>query len=707
MRERVLLNDQGLYVDCIVENGRISFEFESGLETLNDKVQLYKDGSVTYGLLGLKRFIRISKERISRVMRITTTEARMLCALSHRVDDLFKRKIIKDKSLVKEFYRNLKELYALPKGWNDKQIHHTELHTHFIEILNAEEFIKFINNYNVTYPINEEGNLDFKKGTPVSYQELVSLGYKEKLINSLRLDITKQSEFSDLTDVVNNNRRSLLQRIIDHNYDAVMKDRENEEFISSDEDIKRLEKEMDEITSSDLSKKEKGERKKEINKRLEGPRRIRKNIISNTLYDDLLVTSLDKLRHEKVGYTEISFSNANRLKHLSEEHEFDDSFNLLYSIRREKSIEDFRKASEEVEELLNTSKVIGIDIMGHEEALVGKELDDFRSKMMWLLPVLHLHPNSLLRIHASEFKDTSNNMLQTLKTIEDLTRELNDACGDIFGRDWGVVPPPRIRIGHGANIIENPELVRLIKKYDVVVEINASSNYALGNIKSIRDLPLDFYKKNKIKYVISTDGGGVYSTSILQEENLLNERDNEVESEEMKKGLDGVEKPSVNDRVTYEGLKPIIEIATSKKDYKSYEEALGDEKEKQGSMSNQEFVNREIQNLEGYIMDMDPDYDQDYYREMKSIIIELNNKDKTDIAKTYLYLLERELFSERETAFKTLHYLDKVKKENNDELNNNLINDLIRLYNLIEKSYMMNRESILHYYNDNGEVKRR
>ena len=58
MRERVLLNDQGLYVDCIVENGRISFEFESGLETLNDKVQLYKDGSVTYGLLGLKRFIR-------------------------------------------------------------------------------------------------------------------------------------------------------------------------------------------------------------------------------------------------------------------------------------------------------------------------------------------------------------------------------------------------------------------------------------------------------------------------------------------------------------------------------------------------------------------------------------------------------------------------------------------------------------------------
>ena len=240
MRERVLLNDQGLYVDCIVENGRISFEFESGLETLNDKVQLYKDGSVTYGLLGLKRFIRISKERISRVMRITTTEARMLCALSHRVDDLFKRKLIKDKSLVKEFYRNLKELYALPKGWSDKQIHHTELHTHFIEILNAEEFIKFINQYNVTYPINEDGNLDFKKGIPLTYQELVSLGYKEKLINSLRLDITKQSEFSDLTDVVNNNRRSLLQRIIDHNYDAVMKDRENEEFISSDEDIKRI-----------------------------------------------------------------------------------------------------------------------------------------------------------------------------------------------------------------------------------------------------------------------------------------------------------------------------------------------------------------------------------------------------------------------------------------------------------------------------------
>ena len=107
--------------------------------------------------------------------------------------------------------------------------------------------------------------------------------------------------------------------------------------------------------------------------------------------------------------------------------------------------------------------------------------------------------------------------------------KIDDACNDLFGRDWGIIPPPRIRIGHGVNIQYNPELVRLIHKYDVVVEINASSNYALGNIDSIDDIPLDFYKKNGIKYVISTDGGGVYSTSILQEENLLGDADDSVE----------------------------------------------------------------------------------------------------------------------------------------------------------------------------------
>ena len=43
MRKRIILNDQGLYVDCIISDDIISFEFESGLEVLNNKVRLYKD----------------------------------------------------------------------------------------------------------------------------------------------------------------------------------------------------------------------------------------------------------------------------------------------------------------------------------------------------------------------------------------------------------------------------------------------------------------------------------------------------------------------------------------------------------------------------------------------------------------------------------------------------------------------------------------
>ena len=207
MRQRVFLNDQGLYVDCIIEKGRVFFEFEKDLEVLNDKVEIIREGDIIYGRLGLKRIIRITKEGISRVMGITSTEIRILCAIANRVEYLYKNDLIKNKSLVEEYYRIIKEIYSLPKGWNDEQQHHTELHTHFIEILNAEEYIDFLNRYDVTYPMNENGELDFRNGIPLTYEEIVKHGLKDKLINALRLDLTKQSSFKDLTIVVNNNRR--------------------------------------------------------------------------------------------------------------------------------------------------------------------------------------------------------------------------------------------------------------------------------------------------------------------------------------------------------------------------------------------------------------------------------------------------------------------------------------------------------------------
>ncbi len=679
MRQRIILNKQGLYVDCIIQDGRVSFEFEKGLDILNDKVEIYKVGDVTYGLLGLKRFIKIAQGQITLENNVTTTEIRILCALAYRIDRLINEGDTDAHTFFSEFNKIKKELYSLPRGWNSVQQHHTELHTHLIEILNPDEFLLFLEQYHVTYPINTStGELDFESSnvTWLTYSDIkANDDIYRKVTNALRLDVSKQSEFSDLTNVVNNNRRRLLEIAEKQNAKYILKDRMSE-----------FERESDK-TKRDC-------------------------MVRDILYDDLLVASLSKLKDEEIEYSEISFSTANRLKYMSKKHSKDNSFNLLLSIRRDKDIKSFRRAARDLEELLGTSKVIGADVMGLEKELTGDELANFKNSLTCIIPVLHMYPNSLLRLHASEFKDAKNNLFESLKTIQEIQDELNKSCQSLFKQDWGKIPPPRIRVGHGVNILQNPELVDLLKDLDVTVEINVSSNYALGNIDSLNDVPISFYKKNGIKHVISTDGGGVYTTDIHQEENLLKEDTKEsIEeskdpktkktSEEIQTdlGRKGVGKPKLSDEELYKKLKPHLNKMIVEVKPQSLDEAQLKEKEKQGNMTLSQFVSYEMENLEGYIMDMDPDYDRMYYRVMIRRINELNNSGKSDIARTYLFFLQKELFPERQTAFIALQYM--YEKTTN---NTNVDNDSTMNYNKIGINIKQNNiidSEIIESYDDN------
>ena len=42
----------------------------------------------------------------------------------------------------------------------------------------------------------------------------------------------------------------------------------------------------------------------------------------------------------------------------------------------------------------------------------------------------------------------------------------------------------------------------------------------MSHISDLSKIPIEYYDRNKIKYVFSTDGGGMYSTSLIQEENI-------------------------------------------------------------------------------------------------------------------------------------------------------------------------------------------
>lgn len=82
-----------------------------------------------------------------------------------------------------------------------------------------------------------------------------------------------------------------------------------------------------------------------------------------------------------------------------------------------------------------------------------------------------------------------------------------------------ILPPPEIRIGHGIYFDKNNvNYVRMLQELGAIIEINASSNFALGNIDEYNTLPYDHYLKNGIPTVISTDGHGLYDTSLKVED---------------------------------------------------------------------------------------------------------------------------------------------------------------------------------------------
>ena len=82
-----------------------------------------------------------------------------------------------------------------------------------------------------------------------------------------------------------------------------------------------------------------------------------------------------------------------------------------------------------------------------------------------------------------------------------------------------ILPPPEIRIGHGIYFDKNNKnYVQMLKKIGAIIEINASSNFGLKNVKSYGTIPYDYYLENGVPVVLSTDGHGLYDTSLKVED---------------------------------------------------------------------------------------------------------------------------------------------------------------------------------------------
>ena len=242
---------------------------------------------------------------------------------------------------------------------------------------------------------------------------------------------------------------------------------------------------------------------------------------SMLVYNKWINKALARFVSQGVEYVEISYSIPEVFKDFILDNNLKGLIdcNFLLSTQRsnlvtsaDTSANTFEKSAKKLKKLLDNDMAVGFDIMGEETPFSAEELDysnyekSFKRKLEVLFEELLKFDNTTLRIHSGENRDSFFNTNFALEVIDEI---VNDKGYQI--------PPPEIRIGHGLYFENNDRYFELLKKYECIIEVNASSNYALSNISSYRDIPYSVYLDRGIPVVVSTDGAGVYNTDVKNE----------------------------------------------------------------------------------------------------------------------------------------------------------------------------------------------
>ena len=736
MEKGILLNDEGLKVTVIFDKDNIIFEFDKNYEFLSNLLRIEKNENLTFVYLGMKKILRIENNNVERILPVKQTDVKVLKALYESDNNINSRTIL-------DYFNNVKNnisSYTYKSRTTTRAFGiipkiKTETHTYLTEILDAPELIRFLNEYDVKYPMNEYGALDFNSQRYYSYDEIEYYGWANNLEKAIKVNLAHTSSIDKFDNAVLNREKLLklactsLEQILGESVE--WKKIETDIKEASDDIVGQI-KSLDEITQnkSKQEKKKFNKEKVKLNEKLNKLNKLKSSQSAKILYNELLNISLDKLTNEHKDYSTISFSNDARLEFMSMKHKGDKRFNFFYSIDQNKAVKKFEDYAKSLETLIKGRVVIGAEITGFEASY-----DGLKEKLEWILPVLHIHPNSVIRIHADSFSDHTDIIFEALKAIKEVSIKLNETCADLFGSEWGILPPPMVRISHGLRLEEKPELIKLIKEFDAIIEYSLSANKALRNIKDYSKLSLAFYDKNKIKYVFSNDGGGMfyYKENEIDEElettkkeirNIIHEVEKPIEEEikeietpreEMKVVMEEV--PTFEEKVEdfsaeivnnepledesdlentlfdiFSGIKredlKNLEIKPEPKKFDTFDSALEEENALftyDGKvLSETEKVNDELLKIRSYITMHDVDIDMDYLESKINIINSYNeNSNNSDYAKMYLFLLERELFPDLDTSFKSIEYL----YQNKDKKKEGIEKELDRILNLVIEQY--------------------
>ena len=361
----------------------------------------------------------------------------------------------------------------------------TELHTHLMGMMTAEGFVDFLSQYLdcIYWPINEPIS-NATQTVPIA-----SILNDKDALNSLRIPHGEQVDYFTLDDRYST-RTELLKLAAHTTFSKLYDMLEDNDPNVSNEDKRKI------ITQQ----------------------------AETTVYNDYINRSLQELVNQNVKYVEISYSNPRRIASFQISQNLQDKITckFLLSTDRSRSTRNMKQSAKSLKKILTQGTSVGVDVMGQERPFSIEELDynnsrSFQRKLEILFDELLQYDNTTLRIHSGEIP-APNNTLITLRMID-----------QIATKKGIVIPPPEIRVGHGLHFNPSEDYVNLLKKFHCIVELNASSNFGLKNIKDYNEIPYSYYLENDIPVVISTDGHGLYDTTIKEEDSIAKNHTTEKE----------------------------------------------------------------------------------------------------------------------------------------------------------------------------------
>ena len=146
---------------------------------------------------------------------------------------------------------------------------------------------------------------------------------------------------------------------------------------------------------------------------------------------------------------------------------------------------------------------------------VGEEINDIITLKPVIREIVRIaaeDPSFVIRIHAGENDSQKDNVAHSIACVRDSL-----APGQQM---------PHVRLGHGLYTYnlrskKGRQVLEDLRKYNVTLEFQITSNVRLNNLNSLENHPLRQYIAAGIRCVQGTDGGALYGTNSIDEQLAL------------------------------------------------------------------------------------------------------------------------------------------------------------------------------------------